>query len=61
MEHKDIAMTLRYSHLAPRHKQHAVDILSRQMESFWTVEQTTDHVSNADVSDVEMIEVKSDG
>ena len=36
--HKDITMTLRYSHLAPRHKQHAVDILSKKMDSFWTVE-----------------------
>jgi len=36
--HKDITMTLRYSHLAPRHKQHAVDILSKKMDSFWTLE-----------------------
>ena len=59
--HKDITMTLRYSHLAPRHKQHAVDILSRKMESFWNVEQTTGQTSNSDVRDVEMIEVKSGG
>ncbi len=36
--HKDITMTLRYSHLAPRHKQHAVDILSKKMDTFWTLE-----------------------
>jgi integrase len=35
--HKDITMTLRYSHLAPRHKQHAVDILSKKMDTFWTL------------------------
>ncbi len=36
--HKDITMTLRYSQLAPRHKQHAVDILSKKMDTFWTLE-----------------------
>jgi integrase len=29
--HKDMTMTLRYSHLAPSHKQRAVDILSKQI------------------------------
>jgi integrase len=50
--HKDITMTLRYSHLAPRHKQHAVDILSKKMDSFWTVEPNTENVEKVDVSEV---------
>jgi hypothetical protein len=37
--HKDITMTLRYSHLAPSHKQRAVDILGRRMDTFWTLQQ----------------------
>ena len=37
--HKDIRMTLRYSHLAPSHKQRAVDILGQKMDTFWTLEQ----------------------
>ena len=59
--HKDITMTLRYSHLAPRHKQHAVDILSKKMDSFWTVQQTIGQVSDSDVPHAEIIEVKSGG
>lgn len=34
--HKSINMTLRYSHLSPRHKQKAVEVLSGKMDSFWT-------------------------
>ena len=49
--HKDITMTLRYSHLAPRHKQHAVDILSKKMDSFWTVEPKTENIEKVDVSE----------
>ena len=48
--HKDITMTLRYSHLAPRHKQHAVDILSKKMDSFWTVESKTEMIEKSSVS-----------
>jgi len=36
--HKDIRMTLRYSHLSQDHKQRAVDILGRQMDTIWTPE-----------------------
>ncbi|MCB9756973.1 MAG: site-specific integrase [Candidatus Omnitrophica bacterium] len=35
--HKDITMTLRYSHLAPSHKQRAVDILGKKVDTFWTL------------------------
>lgn len=35
--HKDMAMTLRYSHLAQSHKQRAVEILGKKMDTFWTV------------------------
>ena len=50
--HKDITMTLRYSHLAPRHKQHAVDILSDKMDTFWTLEPRKKIVENTDISQV---------
>lgn len=33
--HKSMAMTLRYSHLSPDHKQKAVDVLSSQMDSIF--------------------------
>ena len=36
--HKDMAMTLRYSHLAQSHKQHAVEILGKKMDTFWTLD-----------------------
>ena len=36
--HKSIEMTLRYSHLSPDHKKRAVDILGKQMDTFWTPE-----------------------
>ena len=48
--HKDITMTLRYSHLAPRHKQHAVDILSKKMDTFWTLESKVKDVQEIDLS-----------
>lgn len=35
--HKDIRMTLRYSHLSPSYKNRAVDILGRKMDTFWTL------------------------
>ena len=34
MGHKDMTMTLRYSHLAQSHKQRAVDLLGRKMDTF---------------------------
>jgi len=36
MGHKSIEMTLRYSHLSPSHKQRAVDILGKKMDTIWT-------------------------
>jgi len=35
--HKDVRMTLRYSHLSPSYKRRAVDILGRKMDTFWTL------------------------
>lgn len=40
--HKSLEMTLRYSHLSPNHKKRAVDILGRQMDTFWTPEPKED-------------------
>lgn len=34
--HKSINMTLRYSHLSPRHKKQAVDALDLKMDNIWT-------------------------
>lgn len=34
--HKSLEMTLRYSHLSLEHKRRAVDVLEKQMVSFWT-------------------------
>ena len=39
--HKDIRMTLRYSHLAPSHKKRAIDILGKKMDTIWTLEQNS--------------------
>lgn len=50
--HKDITMTLRYSHLAPRHKQHAVDILSKKLDTFWTLESKIEKVQKTDMSEL---------
>jgi integrase len=37
--HKDIRMTLRYSHLAPSYKKRAIDLLGKKMDTIWTLEQ----------------------
>jgi integrase len=50
--HKDITMTLRYSHLAPRHKQHAVDILSKKLDTFWTLDPKIENVQKTDMSEL---------
>jgi hypothetical protein len=52
MGHKDITMTLRYAHLAPSHKQHAVDVLGKQMETFWRLEPKTEKAEKAEPSQV---------
>jgi hypothetical protein len=44
--HKDMAMTLRYSHLAQSHKQRAVDLLGKKMDTFWTLSPNTEEVQN---------------
>lgn len=47
--HKDIRMTLRYSHLSPSHKRRAVDILGKKLDSFWTVSPNSDNQPNGTI------------
>ena len=35
--HKDISLTIRYSHLSPSHKAQAVEILAKKLDTFWTL------------------------
>ncbi len=42
MGHKDIRMTLRYSHLSPSYKKRAVDILGKKLDTFWTLSKNED-------------------
>jgi len=37
--HKTLKMTLRYAHLSSSHKKHAVDVLSKRMDTIWSPEQ----------------------
>lgn len=52
--HKDMAMTLRYSHLAQSHKQWEVDTLGKKVATFWQLEpsketaQVTDNLQPID-------------
>ncbi|MBP9853519.1 MAG: site-specific integrase [Candidatus Omnitrophica bacterium] len=48
--HKDIRMTLRYSHLSPSYKQRAIDILGRKMDTFWTLGQSQVISENSELS-----------
>lgn len=40
--HKSLQMTMRYSHLSPNHKQRAVDVLGRRMDTIWTLKPNHD-------------------
>ncbi|MBI5150140.1 MAG: site-specific integrase [Candidatus Omnitrophica bacterium] len=56
--HKDIRMTLRYSHLSPSHKKHAVDVLGRRMDTFWTLSPESQKSENSNISqtvDIELV------
>jgi len=46
--HKDMTMTLRYSHLAQSHKQRAVDILGKRVDTFWALEPKSEKVQKAE-------------
>ncbi len=48
--HKDIRMTLRYSHLSPSYKRRAVDILGRKMDTFWTLSPNPESQQNNVIS-----------
>jgi len=48
--HKDIRMTLRYSHLSSDYKRRAVDILGQQMDTNWTLKATPASREKIDVS-----------
>ncbi len=48
--HKDIRMTLRYSHLSQDHKRRAVDILGRQMGTNWAHEVVSKESEKIDIS-----------
>ncbi|MBU1913169.1 MAG: site-specific integrase [Candidatus Omnitrophica bacterium] len=48
--HKDIRMTLRYSHLSQDYKRHAMGILERQMDTICTPEQHSKKLEKIDVS-----------
>ncbi len=50
--HKDIAMTLRYSHLAASHKQRAVDLLGKKVDTFWTLSPKPEISEKSEVSQV---------
>jgi len=39
MGHKDIRMTLRYSHLSADYKRRAVEVLDKRLDTFWTPEE----------------------
>lgn len=48
--HKDVRMTLGYSHLSPSHKRKAVEILSKQLDVFWTPEVDNSEIEKLSVS-----------
>lgn len=48
--HKDIKMTLRYSHLSPDHKARAVKVLESRMDTIWTPKPSAPDASPNEVS-----------
>lgn len=52
MGHRDLRMTLRYSHLSPSYKKRAVDILGRRMDTIWSPEQLSEKTKNSEISQV---------
>ena len=48
--HKDIRMTLKYSHLSQDYKRQAVDTLGRQMDTIWTPKAVFETPTKTDVS-----------
>jgi Site-specific recombinase XerD len=48
MGHKSIEMTLRYSHLSPDHKKKAVEILGKNVDTFWTLEPKKPEITEID-------------
>jgi integrase len=50
--HKDIRMTLRYSHLSSSHKKHAVDVLGKKIDTFWTLDDNLKNNKNSDLLQV---------
>ena len=50
--HKDMTMTLRYSHFTQSHKQRAVELLGKKMDTFWTLEQKSENPEKSQVSQV---------
>ena len=51
MGHKDIRMTLRYSHLSPSYKRRAVDILGKKIDTFWTLESKSENQEEFNLSE----------
>jgi site-specific recombinase XerD len=52
MGHKDIRMTLRYSHLSKSHKQSAVEVLGKKMDTSWTLSESGDTAVNTEISQI---------
>ena len=56
--HKSLEMTLRYSHLLADHKQRAVEVLARRMDTVWPLERNeakTDKIAVTEVFDNKVV------